>query len=153
MTTNAASSASAIAASPSVLAEPQPKSSALTAEEVGQDAAEQQAERAAAGGDRAPDAERLRPLLALGERGRDDRQRGGGDERAAEPLEPARRDEPLLASGEPVEQRGEGEDGDAPKEQPAPPEQVARPPAEQQEAAEDQRVAVDHPLEVRGAEA
>ena len=51
----------------------------LPAEQVGEDAAEEQAEGAAAGRDCAPDAERLRALLALRERGGDDRQRGGGD--------------------------------------------------------------------------
>ena len=124
----------------------------LPAEQVGQHAAEQQAERAAARRDRAPDAERLRPVLALRERRRDDRQRGGGDERAAESLQPARRDEPGVRRGEAVEQRREREDRDAHQEQPAAPEQVARAPAEQQEAAEHQRVAVDHPLQVRGGE-
>ena len=124
----------------------------LPAQQVGEDAAEQQAEGAAAGRDRAPDAERLRALLALREGGGDDRERGGGDERAAEALERPGADEPALRRREPVEQRGGREDRDAREEQPAPAEQVARAAAEQQEAAEHERVGVDDPLEVGGAE-
>jgi hypothetical protein len=108
----------------------------LPAQQVGEDAAEQQAERAAARRDRAPHAERLGAVVALGKRGGDDRQRGGGDERAAEALQPAGDDEPGVGRREAVQQRGGREDPDAPQEQPAPAEQVAGAPAEQQEAAE-----------------
>ena len=77
---------------------------------LGQHAAEQHAGRAAGAGDRAPDAERLVALGALGERGRDDRQRGGGDERGAEALHGAGGDQPDLGLREAAEQRGEREE-------------------------------------------
>jgi hypothetical protein len=55
---------------------------------------------------------------------------GGGDERAAESLQPPRRDEPGVGGGETVEQRCELEDRDADQEQAPAPEQVlARPPS------------------------
>jgi hypothetical protein len=52
-----------------------------------------------------PDAERPRALGAFGERRRDDRQRGGRDERGTEALQCARADEHALARGKAVEQR------------------------------------------------
>ena len=120
-------------------------------EEVGEDAAEQQADGAAARGDRAPDAHRLRPLLALREGRRHDRERGRRDERGAEALEPAREDQELGRGREPVQERGDGEDDDAGEEEPLPAEQVAGAAAEEQEAAEDQRVRVDDPLQLASA--
>ena len=107
----------------------------------------------AAGGDRAPDAERLRPVRALLERGRDDRQRGGGDERRAQALQAAGDDQHPARGRQPVQQRREREHDHAGQEDPLAPDQVAGAPAEQQEAAEHQRVAVDHPLQVGGREA
>jgi len=125
----------------------------LPAQQVGQHASQQQAERAAASGDRAPHAQRLGAVLALGEGRGDDRQRGGGDERAAEALQPARCDEPGVRRRKAVQQRREREHSDPREEQLATPEQVPGAPTQQQKAAEDQRVAVDHPLQVRCAEA
>ena len=119
-------------------------------EEVGQDPAEQQADRAAAGRDRAPDAHRLRPLLALGEGRGHDRESRGRDERRAEALQPAGEDQELGRGGEPVQQRGDREDDEPREEQPLASDQVARAAAEKQEAAEDQRVGVDDPLQLGG---
>ena len=56
--------------------------------------AEHEADGAAADGDRGPDAQRLRPLGALPEGRRHDRERGRRDERGAEALEAARDDQP-----------------------------------------------------------
>ena len=120
--------------------------------ELGEHAAEEQADRAAAGGDRAPDAERLGALILPGECRRDDRERRGGDEGAAEPLERPAGDQHSGRLREAVEQRGGAEHDDPGREQPLTTEQVGRAAAEQQEAAEDERVRVDDPLEVRGGE-
>ena len=79
-------------------------------------------------------------------------QRGGGDERAAEALQRAERDQLPGARREPVEQAGDREQDRAGDEDPLAPEDVRRAAAEQQEAAEQQRVAVDHPLQVGLAE-
>ena len=117
-------------------------------EEVGEDPAEQEADCAAARGDRAPDAHRLRPLLALREGGGHDRERRGRDERRPEALEPAGEDQELGRGREPVQERGDGEDHEPDQEQPLSPDQVAGAPAEEQEAAEDQGVGVDHPLQL-----
>jgi hypothetical protein len=124
----------------------------LPRERAGEDPAEQQAEGAAAGRDRTPDAERLRALGALGERRGDDRQRRRRDQRAAEALEAAGGDQHPGAGGEAVEQRGGREDEHAGDEQPAPADEVGGAAAEQQEPAEHQRVGVDHPLQVRRRE-
>ena len=101
----------------------------------------------AARGDRAPDGERLRALLALAEGRGDDRQRGGGDQRAAEALEGPCADQHRVRGRQAVEQRCEREDRRSRHEQPPPADQVGHAPAQQQEAAEHQRVAVDDPLQ------
>ncbi len=118
-------------------------------DELSQRAAEEQADGAATGRDRAPHAERLGPVLLLGERRRDDRQRGGRHERAAEALQRPAGDQHPGCLGEPIQQRCRAEHDDAHREQPLAAEQVGRAPAEQQKAAEDERVGVDDPLEVR----
>ena len=110
-----------------------------------QEAAEQQADRAAAGRDPGPDRERFGPRGTLAEGGGDDRERGGREHRATESLDRAADDQLRLRGGEAVGQRGDREEGDAGEEQRAAPEQVGGAPAEQQEAAEEQRVGVDHP--------
>ena len=107
---------------------------------------------AAADGDRRPDADRLRALCALRERRRDDRERGGGDERAAEALQLRGRRSACPSRREAVEQRRGGEHDEADDEDALAAEEVARAAAEQQEAAERQRVAVDDPLQVGLAE-
>ena len=121
-------------------------------DQVGQHATEQQAEGGAAGGDRAPDAQRPGALGGVLEGGDDDRQRGRGDERAAEALEPTAENQHRRGLGEAVEQRGGREQRHADDEQAPAAEQVGRAAAEQQEATEDQRVGVDDPLQVRRAE-
>ena len=124
----------------------------LPAERLGEDAAEQQADCAAARGDRAPHAQRLGALRALGEGRGDDAQRGGRDERASEALQPAEHDQLAGALGEAVEQARDREHDHAGDEDLLAPDDVRGAAAEQQEAAEQQRVAVDHPLQVGLAE-
>ena len=111
-------------------------------------AAEDETDGASTDGDRGPHAHRLRPLRALLERRRDDRQRGRRDERGSETLEPAEEDERLRARREPVEERCDREDHDADEEDALAPDEVACAPAEEQEAAERERVRVDDPLQV-----
>jgi hypothetical protein len=117
-------------------------------EGVHEDPPEQEADRATADRDRGPDAHRLRALRALGEGRRDDRERGGCDERGAEPLKPAADDEDLRVGREAVQERRDREDHDADEEDLLPPDEVTGAAAEQEEAAEDQRVGVDDPLQV-----
>src|SRR5207248_11218920 len=91
---------------------------------------------------------RPRALLALGERRRDDRERGGRDESCAQALQPAEADELAGARRKPVQERRRREDDETDEEEPLAAEQVAGAAAEQQEAAEHERVCVDHPLEI-----
>ena len=122
------------------------------AEDVGQDAAEEQAEGAAGAGDRAPDAHRAGAILALGEGGGDDRQRRGGDQGGAEALHAAGDDQHLARVGQGVGGRRRAEERDADEEQPAAADEVGGAAAEEQEAAEHQRVGVDDPLQLLGAQ-
>ena len=75
-------------------------------------------------------------------------ERGGREDRRAEALERARRDQLALAGRQAAEQRGEREEDEADGEDAAAAEQVGHAPAEQQEAAEDERVGVDDPGQV-----
>ena len=84
---------------------------------------------------------------AFGERGRDQRQRGGRDDRAAGALDGAGRQQPRLGGGQPAGEGRGGEQQQAGDEHPAPAEQVTGTAAEQQQAAERQGVAVHHPLQ------
>ena len=74
---------------------------------VGEDPAEQDAGRGAEAADRAPGAERDVALAALGERRREDRQRGRRDDRRAEALEGAGGDQRRLRPGQAGEERGD----------------------------------------------
>ena len=82
-------------------------------ERVGQYAAEQHADGAAARGDEAEDAHRLRPVGRLGEEVHHQRQRDGGGDCTAHALNRARGDEELLRRGEAAGERGEREQRDA----------------------------------------
>ena len=119
-----------------------------------EDAAHQHAGRGAAAGHGAPDPERLVALRALLERRRDDRERRRRDDRRADALHRARRDQDADGAGEPARERGGGEQCEPDHEHPPPPEQVGRAAAEQQQAAEGDRVCDEDPLEalVRDAE-
>ena len=120
--------------------------------ELGQQAAEHQAEREAAGSRRRVDAEGAVALGALSERGRDDREarRGGEGRRGA--LEEARDDEQRAVVDQPAESRGDGEDAQRDEQGPPPAEEVGGPAAQQQQAAVPEHVAGHDPLQLRGRE-
>ena len=124
----------------------------LPAEVLGEDPAEQHADRAACAGDRAPDREGLVALDALGERGREDRERRRRDDRRAEPLHGARADEHAARAREAAGERGCHEQQEPDHEHQTTAEQVGHAASEEQEAAEGQGVAARHPLQVRGRE-
>ena len=117
----------------------------MPAERVGQDAAEQDAEAAAAGHDEAEDAHRLRALRGLGEQVHHQRERHCRDDRAAEALDRPRRDQEPLRRGQPAGDRGDGEERDPDEEHPAVAEQIAEPAAEEEKAAEGEEIGVHDP--------
>ncbi len=121
----------------------------MPVEHVGEHAAEQHADAAAARRDEAEHAHRLRALGGLGEQAHHQRQRDGRDDRAAEPLDGARADQELLRAGEAARDRGGREQRDADQEQAPVPVEIAEPPTEQQEAAEGEQVGVDDPRKRR----
>ena len=96
--------------------------------------------------DGAPDAERRRPVFAV-ELLADQRQRGREHPGAADALQPAGEVEQRRVAGDPAEERGEGEDPEADREDAAAPEPVAERAGGQQEGGEHQRVGVDDPLQ------
>jgi hypothetical protein len=124
----------------------------VPADRLGQDAAEQQAERRPAGDHERVEAHRLGSLRGLGELHGDDRDDHRGGERGGGALQEAGDYQRAAAGGEAAEHRGGDEGGDADQKDPLAPEQVAEPPGEQQQAAEGDQVAVDHPGEGRLAE-
>ena len=87
-----------------------------------------------------------RPVV-LGEGRLQDGQAARGQQRPADALQGARRDQHPHVRGQAAEQRGEGEPHGADHEHPAPPVAVAERPAEQQQAGQRQRVGVHHPLQ------
>ena len=124
----------------------------LPAEVLREDAAEEHARRRAAAGDPAPGAECLVALLALGERRRDDRERGRRHDRRAEALHRAGADQHCRRGREAADEGRRGEEREAAHEDHAAPEEVGGTTAEEQEAAIRERVGGDHPLEVLGSE-
>ena len=119
----------------------------------GQQAAADQADRAAGDAHRGVHAERPGARRALGEGGGDQRQRGRGDQRPAGALHRAGGEQKRLAAGEPAGQRRGGEQHQPGDEHAAAAQPVPGPPAEQQQPAEGQRVRVDHPLQARPGKA
>ena len=125
----------------------------LPAGRVDEHAAGDDAERAADGGERAPDAERDVALAAGGERDGQERERGGGEQRGADALDRrGRRRACRRTSRSPPASEAAREQREADEEHPAAAEQVAHPAAQQQQAAERERVGVDDPLEAVGGE-
>jgi len=122
-------------------------------EPVGEHSAQQDADTASARGHEADEAHRPGALTGLGEQRHDERERDGGDDRPAEPLHGARRDQHPRRAGQAARDGRGGEGGDAGEEHPAVPEQVAEPAAQQQEPAEGEQVGVDHPGQARLGEA
>ena len=122
-------------------------------ERVGEDPAEQHADRAAARGDEAEHAHRLRALGGLGEERDDERERDRRDDRSAEALHRAGADQRLLRAREAAGERGGGEEHYPDDEQPPVAEEITEPAAEQQEPAEREQVGVHDPREGRLREA
>jgi hypothetical protein len=120
---------------------------------LGQDAAGQQADRAARGGDEAEHADGLGLLGGLREHPHDHRQHDGRAEGAAGALHEAGSDQHALGLGDRAEQRGAREHREPDEEDPSLADQVAQAPREQQQAAERDHVGVDHPGEVALGEA
>ena len=119
--------------------------------ELGQDAADEHADRSTSAADRAPGGERLRPLGAL-EGGHDDREGSRGEHRCAETLARPSGEQGTGAARHGRGERGHGEDAEPGQEHPAPPEQVGCAAAEEQQAAEDERVARDRPADRAAAD-
>ena len=117
----------------------------VPADRLGEDAAEQQADRAARRGDEAVDADRFRLLARLREHRHDHAQDHRRGERAADAGEEAAADQHRLVLGDGAEQRGGDEDRETDQEHLALAEQVAKPAGQQQQAAEGDQVGVDDP--------
>ena len=96
-----------------------------------------------------PRAQRLVALGALGEHVHHDRQRGRHDDRRAQSLQEAHRDQEALRGRQPAAQRGRGEHEQAGHQDAAAPQQIRGAAAQQQEAAEGEPVAGHDPLQVR----
>src|SRR5581483_6107570 len=113
------------------------------AESLGQKAAEQRPRGGADRAHRTPEPERPVARRALVERGGDDRQRGRRDQRPADPLGGAAREQQARRGRERAEERGAGEERGAREEDAAAPEEVRGPAAEQKKAGEGERVGVE----------
>ena len=116
--------------------------------ELGQDAAEDEADGGAAAGDAAVDAEGPGPLLGLGEGHREQGQGGGRHDGGEGALQGPGAEEHGRVLGQATEGRGAGEADQADHEHPLAPEVVGDAAAEQQQAGEGQGVGRQHPLAV-----
>ena len=125
----------------------------VPAQHLGQQASDEQAERAAGDRDEHVRAHRAGPLGGLRELGDDDRQDHRGLGGGADALEHAGADQRLLARGEPAQQRRERERDEAGKEDALAPDEVAEPAGQEQQAPEGDEEAVDDPGQVGLAEA
>jgi hypothetical protein len=115
--------------------------------DLGQQAAEHEAEREPRRPGCGVDEQGLVPGRALGERRRDDRQPGRGGERRAHPLDEAGGDEHRPVRGQTTQPGEDEEHGKGDEEQPAPSEEVGGAAAEEQESAVPEDVAADDPLQ------
>ena len=113
---------------------------------LGERAAEQQAEGSAADGDAAEDPERPAALVRVAERGGQERQRGGGEQRGERALQRARSHEHAEALGRAAGRGGDGEADQADHQGRFAAAVVADPSSDQQQAAEGERVGGDDPL-------
>ena len=120
---------------------------------LGEDAAEQQSDRCAARGDGAVHAERPGPLARFGEGGRDQRQRGRGQDRGEAALECATHDQGAEVRREAREGGRRREPGEADQERSPAAEPVGDPATEQQQPRQRAGVGGDDPGPVRVAEA
>ena len=118
------------------------------ADRVDEEAAERRPERGGDGGSGGPGADRA-AAHGLREARRDDGEALRHQERRADPLNRARRDQEADARRHGTGERGGREDDDADDEDEPAAETVAETAADQDEAAEHQRIGVDHPLQRR----
>ena len=121
--------------------------------EVGDHAAEQQADGAAAHADGGEQGERPVARRLVGGAGGEQGEYAGGGQRGADALGRAGRDQLAGRLGEPTQERGHGEQREADLEDAEPAEHVAEPAAGEQQTAEGQRVAVEDPGQGRRSEA
>nr|WP_255498324.1 hypothetical protein [Nakamurella sp. PAMC28650] len=105
---------------------------------LGQHPAEQQSDGRAAAGDRAVDAEGLGPFPGVGERGGQQRERGGGQHGTECSLHSAGGDQHAEPVCRTTHGRREGEPDQSDQEHPFAPQQVCESPTEQQQASEGQ---------------
>ncbi|KAH0442338.1 hypothetical protein KCU90_g1839, partial [Aureobasidium melanogenum] len=117
----------------------------VPAQQVGQQAAEQDADAAATRADKTIHAHRLGPFAGLGEQIHDQRQRHSGDDRTAQALHGTRAYQQDLRVRHAASERGQREQRDAAEKKLAVAVQIAEPPAQQQAAAEREHVRIDHP--------
>ncbi len=120
----------------------------VPAEVLGEHAAEQQADGRTGSGDGAVDRERLDAVGAGRERHRQERERGGREERGEDALEAARDEERLARDGEPADRAGRREADHAEEEGALAAPVVGDAAAEQEERAEGERVDGDDPRAV-----
>ncbi len=120
------------------------------ADATGDGAADERADGDGAADDGAVDAEG-RAAVASGEGRRNERERGGEHDGAADALHGAGQVEHQGRGREPADQRGQREDDEADGEDLPPPVDVARHSGRQQEGGQRQRIGVHHPLQVREA--
>ena len=120
------------------------------AEQIGEDAAAEDADCGAARSRGGPRAERPAASDGVGERRRDEAQGGGSQDGAADALGRTGGDQHAAALREASEQAEEGEEGEADHEDAAAAEEVGSTPAEHQEPGEGERVGVHDPLQRGG---
>ena len=118
--------------------------------ELGQHAAEDEADGGAGAGDAAVDGEGPGPLLGLGEGDREQREGSGGHDGGEGTLQGAGAEEHGGVLGQAPQRGGTGEADQADDEHALAPEVVGDAPAEQEEPGERERVGGQHPLPVGG---
>ena len=119
----------------------------LPAEHLREHAAEQHTDHQAGRSRAAPHGQRAVALTALGEGRVDQRQRGGEDQRSAEPLGGSRRQLDFGHRRQPADEGGDAVQRQPGDEDPAVAEQVGGAAAEQEEAGRGDRIRADHRLQ------
>ena len=118
--------------------------------ELGEETADEDADRGARASDCSPGGERFRPLVPL-ERRHDDRERCRREHRCTESLARAGCEQGGRRARHGRRERRRGEDAEAGQEHPPTPEQIGGAAAEEEQASEDERVAGDRPADARAA--
>ena len=120
------------------------------AEVLGQNPAEEDPGRGARAAESSPDPERFVSLGPLLEGRAHDRERGRRDDRCADSLHRAGRDQDADVPGQPAEERCDSEERQPDEEDQPSSEQIGHPATEEQETSERDRVGDQHPLHRRG---